>query len=74
MSQLKQSPPAITPGMIKAGVEALAANCPMDLAFPIGGEETAVEAVLHAALRAATLETENNARSAQGSGRDVPPR
>lgn len=42
-----------TPAMIEAGVEALKGACPMDLAFPVGGEETAVEAVLRAALLAA---------------------
>lgn len=41
----------ITDEMIAAGVDALAVNCPMDDAFPIGGEEDAVLAVLEAALK-----------------------
>lgn len=40
----------ITPAMIEAGVHALSLRCPLDIAFPVGGEETAVEAVLSAAL------------------------
>ena len=40
----------VTPTMIEAGVAALTEHCPMDLAFRVGGEETAVEAVLRAAL------------------------
>ncbi len=44
--------PAITPAMIEAGVAALARLCPVDVAFPAGGERDAVEAVLKAALQA----------------------
>lgn len=44
----------VTPQMVQAGVSALAAVCPMDLAFPIGGEESAVKAVIEAALRSPT--------------------
>ena len=43
---------AISPEMISAGVFALQSHCPSDLAFPVGGEEIAVEAVLRAALSA----------------------
>jgi hypothetical protein len=36
--------------MIGAGVFALRRVCPFDVAFPFGGEDEAVEAVLRAAL------------------------
>ena len=49
----KQSEIEVTPAMVEAGVVALARLCPMDDAFPVGGEEVAVEAVLKAALRVA---------------------
>lgn len=42
----------ITAEMISAGVSALRGLCPFDFAFPAGGEDDAVEAVLKAALRA----------------------
>ena len=42
----------VTPEMIEAGVAALKLECPTDLAFSIGLEEIAVEAVLKAALQA----------------------
>ena len=45
----------ITDAMIAAGVRALASACPMDFAFPAGGEEIAVEAVLKAALAAPAI-------------------
>ncbi len=41
----------VTDEMIRAGVEAFGHLCPMDIAFPVGGEEVAVEAALRAALR-----------------------
>ena len=34
-----------TPAMIEAGIIALARLCRLDLAFPVGGEEDAVEEV-----------------------------
>lgn len=43
----------ITPEMIEAGVSGLSTACPLDVAFPVGGEEIAVEAVLRFALAAA---------------------
>jgi len=43
----------ITPEMIEAGVSALVTHCPKDFAFPVGGEEDAVRAVLKAALQSA---------------------
>lgn len=42
----------ITEAMIRAGVFALSGLCPLDIAFPIGLEDEAVEAVLRAALEA----------------------
>ena len=45
----------ITPEMIRAGVDALRLFCPFDLAFPHGGEEDAVEAVLRHSLETQTL-------------------
>lgn len=47
----------ITPTMITAGIRALAAHCPMDIAFRVGGERQAVEAVLIAGLRAFGVNT-----------------
>lgn len=41
----------ITEDMIAAGVAALAKLCPLDVAFPVGGEGTAVAAVLLAGLQ-----------------------
>ena len=49
----------VTPQMIRAGVAALSLRCPLDVAFPVGGEEAAVEDVLLAAfleMSDATLE------------------
>ncbi len=46
----REPPTAITPSMIIAGVAALRGKCPFDSAFPFGGEDEAVEAVLKAAL------------------------
>jgi len=46
----------ITAGMISAGVSALRQLCPFDFAFPVGGEDDAVEAVLKAAWRVRGLE------------------
>jgi hypothetical protein len=43
----------ITQEMVSAGVFALRGLCPFDFAFPVGGEDDAVEAVLIAALRVA---------------------
>jgi hypothetical protein len=40
----------ITPEMVSEGVFALAKLCPFDFAFPVGGEDEAVVAVLRAAL------------------------
>jgi hypothetical protein len=40
----------VTDEMIEAGVRALAETCPIDVAFPIGGEREAVEAILKAAF------------------------
>lgn len=40
----------ITEEMVSAGVFALSQKCPMDFAFPAGGEDEAVEAVLKAGL------------------------
>ncbi len=40
----------ITPQMVEAGVIALSSHCPIDVAFRLGGEREAVEAVLRAAL------------------------
>ena len=51
----RDRPVEITPAMIEAGVRALARACPLDLAFPIGGEEGAVEDVLTAALALASV-------------------
>lgn len=48
----KQAIPAISSEMVSAGVSALLALVPSDLAFPIGGAETAVEEILKAAFRA----------------------
>ncbi len=42
----------VTPAMIEAGVRALRLLCPVDLAFPIGGEDEAVRAVLEAGIAA----------------------
>ncbi len=42
--------PVISSEMISAGVMALRGLCPFDVAFPIGGEDEAVEEVLKAAL------------------------
>jgi hypothetical protein len=42
--------------MISAGVFALRLKCPFDVAFPAGGEDEAVEAVLRAALEVLRLE------------------
>jgi hypothetical protein len=42
----------ITAAMFSAGVSALRRLCPFDFAFPVGGEDDAVEAVLKAAWRA----------------------
>ena len=41
----------VTPQMVSAGVFALQQVCPFDVAFPVGGEDAAVEAVLNAALK-----------------------
>ena len=46
----------ITAGMISAGVSVLRGLCPFDVAFPVGGEDDAVAAVLKAAWRARCLE------------------
>ena len=48
----------VTDAMIEAGVLALASVCPMDDAFPVGGEEIAVAVVLRAALSAVLLTCE----------------
>lgn len=39
----------VTPAMVEAGVLALASLCPLDVAFPVGGEQDAVRAVILAA-------------------------
>jgi hypothetical protein len=44
----------VTEEMVKAGVSALSIICPLDLAFPNGREEEAVEAVIRAALELAS--------------------
>ncbi len=41
----------VSPAMVDAGLMALARICPLDVAFPVGGERDAVEAVLQAALQ-----------------------
>lgn len=46
----KKSEIEVTPEMIEAGVSALRLQCPFDVAFPVGGEEEAVLAVLSSAL------------------------
>lgn len=43
----------VTAAMVAAGVHALSQRCPLDVAFPVGGEEIAVEEVLTAALAVA---------------------
>lgn len=40
----------ITQEMVEAGMAALHGYCPMDVAFPVGGEDDAVRAVLRAAF------------------------
>lgn len=45
-----QDGPEVTPEMIEAGVAALLRLVPTDVAFPVGGEEEAVAAVLRAAI------------------------
>ncbi len=45
-------PIKITPEMVSEGVSALRGLCPFDVAFPHGGEDAAVEAVLRAGLAA----------------------
>lgn len=42
----------VTPAMIEAGVRALRLLCPVDLAFPVGGEDEAVRVVLEAGIAA----------------------
>ena len=50
--------------MIFEGVWALHLKCPFDVAFPAGGEEEAVEAVLEAALGVLfPLDAENSQES-----------
>lgn len=42
--------------MVEAGVFALRGKCPFDFAFPYGGEDEAVQAVLRAAMAVKYLE------------------
>lgn len=40
-----EKPIEITDEMVEAGTHALKRYCPFDIAFPVGGEEAAVEAI-----------------------------
>lgn len=52
----RDGPERVTAAMIEAGVIGLHGKCPCDVAFPAGGEDEAVAAVLVAAMAAKYLE------------------
>ena len=50
----------VTEAMVSGGIFALRGKCSFDVAFPAGGEDEAVEAVLKAAIAAKYLEDSGN--------------